>query len=122
MINVISVEILGTRYDIFIEPEDSNVRYQVMCGWTDWTAREIHVGTPEKDKYSMEHLQECVNKVIRHEIIHAYLHESGLDNNSSPCDAWALNEEMVDWSQLCFQKLIVLILTCFQGYIRVPKT
>ena len=36
-------------------------------------------------------------KVIRHEIIHAFLYESGLAENSLSASAWGKNEEMVDW-------------------------
>lgn len=34
---------------------------------------------------------------LRHEIIHAFLYESGLNENSEPCEAWGTNEEMVEW-------------------------
>ena len=34
---------------------------------------------------------------LRHEIVHAFLGESGLSANSNETDAWARNEEMVDW-------------------------
>ena len=34
---------------------------------------------------------------LRHEIVHAYLYESGLRENSEKQYAWADNEEMVDW-------------------------
>lgn len=34
---------------------------------------------------------------LRHEIIHAFLNESGLSDNSGKADNWAKNEEMVDW-------------------------
>lgn len=37
-------------------------------------------------------------KVLRHELMHAFLNESGLSANSTVPDcAWAKNEEMVDW-------------------------
>jgi hypothetical protein len=38
-----------------------------------------------------------MRRVVRHEIVHAFLMESGLDESSNPADAWATNEEMVDW-------------------------
>lgn len=44
-------------------------------------------------------------KVIRHEIIHAFLYESGLDNNSLSGGAWAKNEEMVDWLSIQAPKI-----------------
>lgn len=39
-------------------------------------------------------------KVIRHELVHAFLFESGLSVNS-----WADNEEIVDWIAIQFPKL-----------------
>ena len=37
-------------------------------------------------------------KTLRHEIVHAFLTESGLFNNTYNVDAgWSKNEEMVDW-------------------------
>ena len=41
-------------------------------------------------------------KVIRHELTHALLFESGLSNDSS----WAENEEVVDWIAIQFPKMI----------------
>ena len=43
----------------------------------------------EKTEYKKE--------VLRHEIVHAYLNESGLVNNAHVFElGWATNEEMVD--------------------------
>lgn len=41
-------------------------------------------------------------KELYHEIIHAFLFESGLHSNSE----WAENEEMIDWFALQFDKII----------------
>ncbi len=39
-----------------------------------------------------------LKRVLRHEILHAFLMESGLDEDSNKYDnGWATNEEMVDW-------------------------
>ncbi|HJA90843.1 MAG TPA: hypothetical protein H9948_08655 [Candidatus Jeotgalibaca merdavium] len=43
-----------------------------------------------------------MNKNIRHELIHVFLFESGLGENSQ----WAQNEEMVDWFARQFPKLL----------------
>lgn len=34
---------------------------------------------------------------MRHEILHAFLFESGLSENAGFSGCWATNEEMVDW-------------------------
>ena len=37
-------------------------------------------------------------KTLRHELIHAFLNESGLSDSSNCYEgAWTKNEEMVDW-------------------------
>ena len=42
--------------------------------------------------------EELVKQVLKHEIVHAFLVESGLAFSShSIVGAWAMNEEMVDW-------------------------
>ena len=46
------------------------------------------------------------HKVIRHEIVHAFLYESGLDVNSLSGGAWAKNEEMVDWMAIQIPKIL----------------
>lgn len=40
-------------------------------------------------------------QTIRHELVHAFLDESGLQENSNQFEgSWATNEEMVDWIAL----------------------
>ena len=50
----------------------------------------------------VENVEELEKKVLRHEIIHAYLGESGLRSSSE----WAENEEMVDWFAIQFPKIL----------------
>lgn len=49
-----------------------------------------------------EKIEEFEKKVLRHEIVHAFLFESGIDSSSE----WARNEEIVDWIALQFPKLL----------------
>ena len=49
-----------------------------------------------------KNLADYKKQVIRHEIIHAFVFESGLDT----CSDWAKNEEMVDWIAIQFPKLL----------------
>lgn len=52
----------------------------------------------EKDSYA----KSC----LRHEIVHAFLNESGLKESASKCDIWSKNEEMVDWIAIQFPKIL----------------
>lgn len=46
-------------------------------------------------------------RLLRHEITHAFLNESGLQHCSSvPMGAWARHEEMVDWIAIQFPKIM----------------
>ena len=51
-------------------------------------------------KADLEHYK---RKVIRHELLHAVLFESGLS-----CNSWGENEEIVDWFAIQFPKLEAL--------------
>ena len=48
--------------------------------------------------------EEFIRQILRHEIVHAHLHESGLHDNS--IDGWAVNEEMVDWIAIQLPKMV----------------
>jgi len=52
------------------------------------------------DVMAKQNMQDYKNKVIRHELVHAFLFESGLAGNS-----WASNEEIVDWIAYMFPKM-----------------
>jgi len=51
-------------------------------------------------------IRQRAKQVLRHEIIHAFLYESGLYGSSLSSDRWALNEEMVDWLAIQFPKIL----------------
>lgn len=90
------VNILGAEYEIIVDapdemlPEDSD-------GCMDQSLKRIIVAKFEPDRNSIKNLDCYRRKVLRHEIVHAFLYESGLWNNSGTTEAWATNEEMTDW-------------------------
>lgn len=92
--------ILGTEYKIYRNvEEEKEPRLKTNYGFCDYCTKEIFLSkealTETED--SMKNLKQYENKVLRHEIIHAYLYESGLRENSNRTICWAENEEMVDW-------------------------
>jgi len=103
------LNILGTDYTLEFR-QDVHDRYlRDRDGYCDDSTKEIVVdvmepeggGQPEK-----RNLKEQQKKTIRHEIVHAFLHESGLDTAS-----WAHNEEIVDWIALQFPKMLIAMNT-----------
>lgn len=55
--------------------------------------------------------KEYQKNVIRHEIIHAFLIESGLDGNWQHCEQFGHDETMVDWIAIQFPKMIKVFKT-----------
>lgn len=100
--------ILGTNYKIYFKDENVETRLKKCWGFTDFHTKEIMINAnAEKEtEDSCRNLEDFKNKVLRHEIIHAFLYESGLRENSVDIRAWAENEEMVDWIAIQIPKII----------------
>lgn len=99
------INVLGTEYTLTVCSENKDLRLNGFDGLTDETTKELLVESYEKnrdDPNCKKNLQVQINKVKRHEIIHAFLFESGLAENSE----WAQNEEMIDFFAIQFPKLL----------------
>lgn len=89
-----TINVLGTEYTI--ERVHDDPRLENIDGFCDETTKAIVVETYEgedgkpgvKAKLDVQR-----KKVLRHELVHAFLFECGLAENSP----WAQNEELVDW-------------------------
>lgn len=102
------VNIMGTVYEIKYGTHEEFPFLKKCDGYIDTTTHEIIVddmSLTKDDEDSKEDLESYKKQVLRHEIIHAFLYESGLDNNSNSCESWATNEEMVDWIAIQFPKI-----------------
>lgn len=96
------VNILGTEYTIVTNATESEYpKITNNLGYTDFSIKQIVVRKLEPDNDSLEDLKVWERSTLRHELIHAFLFESGLDNNS-----WARNEEIIDWIALQFEKML----------------
>lgn len=81
-------------------------------GYTDTSDRTIVIDSTildTSDPMTMANLDVYRKTVIRHEIIHAFLYESGLEGNTNDCQNWSQNEEMVDWIAIQFPKILKVI-------------
>lgn len=90
------INILGAVYTIkYNVPEEQMP--EGSDGVMDYSIKTIKIAEFVQDKDTVVDLQKYRNQVVRHEILHAFLYESGLWSNSNEVESWALNEEMVDW-------------------------
>lgn len=99
---MIEVQILGVTYHIDVAvPFDADPEFQECSGYCKPYSRLIRVvdyNTVESWKNESEEAKVVAEKqTLRHEIIHAFLAESGLWQNSMSTDSWAMNEEMIDF-------------------------
>ncbi len=88
-----TVNILGQEYEIIKRNKAEDLKLECSDGYCETYSKKLVINDFEPDKDTVEKSDLYKEKVIRHEIIHAFLHESGLDSNSD----WARNEEIVDW-------------------------
>jgi hypothetical protein len=94
------VNILGSEWSMKFGNEKEYPNLTNADGYIDLSTREIVVDDMEASQGQIgakADLEGYQKQVVRHEIIHAFLLESGLDSNSNSADSWAVNEEMVDW-------------------------
>ncbi len=97
-----TIDVLGTPYTLKEVERGSDPKLTDRNdGYTDTSIRECVVDNMNTEEPgSKANLQGYKKGVIRHELIHAFLFESGLDSCS-----WAVNEEMIDWLALQFPKM-----------------
>ena len=94
------VDILGSEWDIKFGSEKEFPDLAEMDGYTDSSTKEIIVDdmkTSQGQIGAMADIESYQKQVVRHEIVHAFLAESGLESCSNKAENWATNEEMVDW-------------------------
>lgn len=98
------INILGTEYRIETRKvsEDRFLEDNKLAGYCGEEEKLIVVADMSEEKYfaGMDEMAQEIyrKKTLRHEIMHAFLNESGLSDSSNQYGgAWAKNEEMVDW-------------------------
>lgn len=98
------VDILGTEYTIQ-ERSKSEDKYLANCdGYCGKTTHQIVI-CALGDDCELADFDVYRKKVIRHEIIHAFLFESGLHENWKH-DTYGHDESYVDWIAAQFPKLL----------------
>lgn len=101
------VNVLGEFWNIYYRKkgEDKTLQELHLSGYTDYSARMIVIELIEPDEKGLEDIESIYRHVLRHEIIHAFLYESGLCGESELSGTqingeqipWSINEQCVDW-------------------------
>ena len=93
-----TVNILGTEYTIKIETPEQNPKLINANGICEFWSKEIIVDVKKPDVETFNNLDLFNRKVLRHEIVHAFFGESGLQE-------YMRDELLVDWLATQFDKL-----------------
>lgn len=97
------IDVLGTNYEIITLNERDRVMINLNAdGYCDPSSKKIVVCSNESD-FDDKSLYR--KEIIRHELIHAFLNESGIPINIS-----FHNEDMVEWLAKQFPKIV----ECFE--------
>lgn len=106
------IDVLGTPYEILYKnyEDDPEFSERSLDGYCDSVEKQIVICNmktfPTWGNNTDEYCKEYEKIVLRHEMIHAFLNESGLQDSSSFCQSWAKNEEMVDWIAIQLPKIV----------------
>ena len=94
------INVLGTEYEL----EKRVLRDADEDGFCDYTSKHIVIRSDNVN--CVEDFVWLQKKQLRHEIIHAFLAESGLQSNFEHPNRWGHEETMVDWIAIQFPKLL----------------
>lgn len=92
------INILGTEWNIHIVkefPEHLKEHEDTATGLCNSFDKDIFI--KDMSDCDCRDKEQLIKNVMRHEVMHAFLFESGLSENSGFTGCWATNEEMVDW-------------------------
>ena len=97
------VDVLGVPYSVNITPEADDPKLESMDGYTDPSIKRIVISDVHRRPDDPENVQDqdwFQRNIIRHELIHAFVVESGCQ------DALWHSEDMVRWLAYMFPRLV----------------
>lgn len=89
-----TVSILGAVWTVRSATEAEEPRLDGVNGFTDWTTRAICL--EKNTQGNIGDIKTYMNQVIKHEVVHAFMFESGLGDSFEHKD-YGQEETIVDW-------------------------
>lgn len=90
--------VLGKTYQIYYLPEEVDKELEDKYGYADQVETKVVIDTSVIDdcKNDKRRALELLKRTLRHEIVHCYFFECGLDDQTP----FARNETLIDWLAL----------------------
>ena len=98
------INVLGTEYTIEERAVEEDADLEKFDGYCDKSVKLIVISKKAPD-CNLGDFEWYRKKILRHEIIHAFLFESGLHENFEHANRFGHDETMVDWIAVQFPKL-----------------
>lgn len=95
------INVLGTQYKISYVEFNDDMECDGLC---DVTTHEIKIRNNNDN--GIGSLEELQKRALRHEIIHAFMFESGLGFNWQHCEKFGHDETVIDWFAIQFPKIL----------------
>ncbi len=95
------VSVLGVQYAVEYRTraQDPELEAADCDGYCDTSLKlcvaRKYTAAERREPGSLKDLDAYMRKCMRHELVHAFLYESGLSINGNNAPAWPTNEEMV---------------------------
>ena len=103
-----TVNVLGTEYSIWMNvPEKEDKTLERCAGYCDKTTKRIVAMEIDSPDCNLGAPNEYTKYIVRHELVHAFLFESGIGGDTT----WEVEgeehpEHMVEWIAMQFPKLL----------------
>lgn len=97
------INILGTEYKVEYRKKEQDKYLNDCDGYCDCTSKLIVVALDIDT--NLDDLDIYTRKVLRHEIVHAFLGESGIQNNYRAESKYGHDENIVDWFAIQYPKI-----------------
>ena len=95
------ISVLGTEYDVEQRKVDEDRLLEEKAAYCDPTTKKIVFSSMSPEFGSEVDVSVTEKAILRHEIIHAFLYESGLYTQSE----WGTDETLIDWIALQYPKM-----------------
>lgn len=99
------INVLGTDYEVVLNAKEEDYPdLKDSDGYCEFMIKKIVIAAMNPEDDSVEALEYYRQKVMRHEVVHAFMYESGLDI----CSEWGRDETLIDWIAIQSPKMMKL--------------